>query len=244
MPRSTGRADPGAVAAQSAAARRVFKAARERLRHQRRGLQVRSTSSIVPAAWKGSGRSPAASKQELIASLDSLQDTHQFQIVFYNEEPTAFNPSGEQGRLAFATEQNKERARRFVGSVSAYGSTNHVRALEVAIKMQPDVIFFLTDADEPRLGGSFTSPPPRRRHPDQRHRVRHWTESRWRQLPCQARPRERRRACLPRYHEIRPAMTGAGESLNTVRPRSTARQPRRVSDGCGRATRRARGCNC
>ncbi|MDD4267170.1 MAG: hypothetical protein GXY25_04100 [Pirellulaceae bacterium] len=104
------------------------------------------------SSMEGSGRSPlAASKQELIASLDSLQDTHQFQIVFYNEEPTAFNPSGEQGRLAFATEQNKERARRFVGSVSAYGSTNHVRALEVAIKMQPDVIFFLTDADEPRL---------------------------------------------------------------------------------------------
>lgn len=104
------------------------------------------------SSMEGSGRSPlAASKQELIGSLDSLEDTHQFQIVFYNEEPTAFNPSGEKGKLAFATEQNKERARRFVGSISAYGSTDHMKALEMAIKMQPDVIFFLTDADEPRL---------------------------------------------------------------------------------------------
>jgi len=100
-------------------------------------------------SMEGSGRSPLeVAKAEMIASLDTLEDTHQFQIVFYNETPKAFNPSGQTGKLAFATEQNKERARRFIGSITAYGRTEHETALELAIRMQPDVIFFLADADE------------------------------------------------------------------------------------------------
>ena len=105
-------------------------------------------------SMEGSGRSPLDfAKAEMIASLDSLGDMHQFQIVFYNEKPQAFNPSGQAGKLAFATEQNKERARRFIGSVTAFGRTEHEAALKLAIRMQPDVIFFLTDANDPQLNG-------------------------------------------------------------------------------------------
>jgi len=104
------------------------------------------------ASMGGSGRSAlAAAKAELIRSLESLDTNHQFQIIFYNEKPTRFNPSGQQRRLAFATEQNKERARKFIGSITADGATRHDDALKMALQMQPDVIFFLTDADEPRL---------------------------------------------------------------------------------------------
>ena len=100
----------------------------------------------------GPGRSPLnAAKAELIKSLDSLGKVHQFQIIFYNERPWLFNPSGKPGRLAFANQRNKEHARRFVGSITADGATRHEDALLLAIKLQPDVIFFLTDADEPQL---------------------------------------------------------------------------------------------
>ncbi|MBN2295870.1 MAG: hypothetical protein JXM70_25795 [Pirellulales bacterium] len=100
----------------------------------------------------GAGRSPlAAAKAELLASLDSLGTNHQFQIVFYNERPRQFNPSGQVGRLAFGTPRNKELARRFVGNIVAEGATRHEEALMLAIKLNPDVIFFLTDAEEPRL---------------------------------------------------------------------------------------------
>ncbi|MEA1951802.1 MAG: hypothetical protein U9N87_10485, partial [Planctomycetota bacterium] len=100
----------------------------------------------------GVGRSPlAAAKAELLASLESLDANHQFQIVFYNERPRQFNPSGQVGRLAFGTPRNKEFARRFVGSMVAEGATRHEEALMLAIRLNPDVIFFLTDADEPRL---------------------------------------------------------------------------------------------
>jgi hypothetical protein len=104
------------------------------------------------ASMGGSGRSTlAAAKAELIKSLASLGEQHQFQIIFYNEEPRIFNPSGQAGRLVFGTDQNKNLARRFVGSVTASGATRHVEALELALKLGPDVIFFLTDADEPRM---------------------------------------------------------------------------------------------
>jgi len=104
------------------------------------------------ASMGGSGRSAlSAAKAELLKSLESLERTHQFQIIFYNETPSIFNPSGRPGRLAFADEQTKRRARSFVSQIIADGTTRHEQALEAAIRLQPDVIFFLTDADEPRL---------------------------------------------------------------------------------------------
>ncbi len=102
-------------------------------------------------SMEGSGRSPLeVAKAAMITSLDSLEDTHQFQIIFYNETPQLANKTG---KLNFATEQNKERARRFIGSITAFGRTEHEPALKMAIRMQPDVIFFLTDANEPQLNG-------------------------------------------------------------------------------------------
>lgn len=100
----------------------------------------------------GSGRTALrAVKAELLQSLKSLDTVHQFQIIFYNERPVIFNPTGTPGRLAFANEQNKQRAVRFVESIAAEGGTAHEEALKLAIRLQPDVIFFLTDADDPKL---------------------------------------------------------------------------------------------
>lgn len=90
-------------------------------------------------------------KAELIASIQSLNKTQQFQIVFYNERPIVFSPAGSSGRLSFATEENKQRAIAFIQSVTAAGGTQHDTAILLALRLQPDVIFFLTDADEPRL---------------------------------------------------------------------------------------------
>jgi hypothetical protein len=100
----------------------------------------------------GRGReSLRAVKAELIRSLKDLDSVHQFQIIFYNERPAVFNPSGAPGRLAFATDDNKQRAERFLDSIVADGGTDHEQALRLAIRLQPDVIFFLTDADDPKL---------------------------------------------------------------------------------------------
>jgi von Willebrand factor type A domain len=107
------------------------------------------------ASMGGSGEEALkAVKAELVKSLKNLDTVHQFQIVFYNEKPVVFNPSGVSGRLAFANQANKDRAARFVDSITADGGTNHDEALKLAIRLRPDVIFLLTDGDDPKLSRS------------------------------------------------------------------------------------------
>jgi hypothetical protein len=102
----------------------------------------------------GKGGALRAVKAELVRSLDLLDTVHQFQIVHYNEKPVLFNPSGTPGRLAFATDENKQRAANFLDSLTAGGGTDHEEALKLAIRLQPDVIFFMTDGDDPKLSGA------------------------------------------------------------------------------------------
>jgi hypothetical protein len=90
----------------------------------------------------------AAAKAELIRSLDRLQSVHQFHLIFYNTEPSVFNPTGVRGRLVFGTDENKEAARRFIESIPADGGTNHYDPLLVAVRLRPDVIFLLTDGEQ------------------------------------------------------------------------------------------------
>jgi len=92
-----------------------------------------------------------AVKAELARSLEQLDSVHQFQIIFYNERPVAFNPTGVPGKLAFATDQNKQRAVRFINSIVPDGGTRHDDALKMALRFRPDVIFLLTDGDKPEL---------------------------------------------------------------------------------------------
>jgi hypothetical protein len=101
-----------------------------------------------------------AAKRELKASLDSLQPQHQFQIVFYNQEPRMFALSGlpvagVSQKLAFATDPNKQAARQFVDGIVADGATEYVPALELGLGLAPDVLFFLTDAGTPLSEGQI-----------------------------------------------------------------------------------------
>jgi len=91
----------------------------------------------------------ATAKQQLIQSLDSLAGIHQFHIIFFNQQVRNFDLSGGGRRIAFATDRNKNLAARFVGGITADGGTDRLPALRAAIEMRPDVIFFLTDADDP-----------------------------------------------------------------------------------------------
>lgn len=101
------------------------------------------------------GRPLAAAKRELIASLQSLGNVHQFQIVFYNELPHVMMARGEgTPRMHFGNDQGRRQAEEFVRGVVADGGTRHLDALKIALQMDPDVIFFLTDADEPKLSSS------------------------------------------------------------------------------------------
>ncbi|WP_146415585.1 MULTISPECIES: hypothetical protein [Crateriforma] len=99
------------------------------------------------------GRPLKAAKSELLRSLGTLSELQQFQIVFYNDKPTAFQ-SGGSVQLIQGQSNLVDAAKNYVRSMRAFGGTEHAVALKMALRMRPDVIFFLTDARIPRLSSS------------------------------------------------------------------------------------------
>ncbi len=91
----------------------------------------------------------AAAKKELLESLTTLGDTQQFDIIFFNQRLQIFDSSSGFKRTTFANDRNKELATRFVRGVKADGGTDRFAALRHALALRPNVVFFLSDADEP-----------------------------------------------------------------------------------------------
>lgn len=100
------------------------------------------------------GRPLLAAKTELIRSLDALQQSQFFQFVLYNEEPRPYRGADSVGNAVQMIQAEKpaiKRAQAYIESIAAFGGTNHVDALRIALRMRPDVIFFLTDGLLPSL---------------------------------------------------------------------------------------------
>ncbi len=99
------------------------------------------------------GPSPLkAAKLQLLASLESLSATNQFQIIFYNHEPLMFAPRGKATTLVFGDERTKLAAEQFLNGIAAVGATTgREAALLQALRLLPDVVFFLSDIDNPLL---------------------------------------------------------------------------------------------
>lgn len=94
------------------------------------------------------GRPLAAAKQQLVQSVQSLDTVNQFHIIFFNTTTQSFDLTGGSRRIAFASDRNKKLAANFVGGITADGGTDRMYALKEALNFAPDVIFFLTDADD------------------------------------------------------------------------------------------------
>ncbi|MDO5308003.1 MAG: VWA domain-containing protein [Planctomycetia bacterium] len=97
--------------------------------------------------WKG-GAPFRTAQREAIASVESLEPKNgaqKFQLIVYNQDYLSFNGGS---ALVDASLANKAQAARFLASLTPSGGTSPEPALEKALQMKPDVIFFLTDADE------------------------------------------------------------------------------------------------
>jgi hypothetical protein len=125
------------------------------------GLADRATVTVFGAVGEGSrfvylfdhsismaGAPLAAAKQQLIASLDALSSVHQFQVIFFNHEVQAWDLTGGQRRIPYASDANKRLAAQFVRGVMASGATDRLTPLRRALAMNADVVFFLTDVDD------------------------------------------------------------------------------------------------
>ncbi len=96
-----------------------------------------------------------AAKRELMRSLHTLNRFQQFQIVFYNTEQRWLKVPGKVDFRYFAAdEKNLRYAAEFSTEIEPQGGTVHLTALELALRLHPDVVFFLTDGGKPGLSPS------------------------------------------------------------------------------------------
>ena len=107
---------------------------------------------VVDCSGSMTGDPIRVAKAEIRASLAGLDETQQFQVIFYNNAPRVMTIRGDaQPKLYWATQINRTLAGQWIAGVPADAGTNHIPALKRALAMEPEVLFFLTDADQPEL---------------------------------------------------------------------------------------------
>ncbi len=95
-------------------------------------------------------------KIQLMASLENLDESQEFQVLFVNSSGiTQLDPSA-RGKRSFSnmfrgTDDHRLAVRLQMSSISPDSGTEHYKGLAAALALNPDVIFYLTDAGEPGL---------------------------------------------------------------------------------------------
>lgn len=86
-------------------------------------------------------------RRELIVSLRQLPSSVRFQVIAYNNSAQSLIVDGQRDLLP-AEPAIVERAVSLLQTLYAAGTTNHLAALRRGLDLHPDVLFFLTDADD------------------------------------------------------------------------------------------------
>jgi hypothetical protein len=90
-------------------------------------------------------------RAELLRSLRGLESTAHFQIVFFDLKTHPMNKPGERPHLLRANASNVRLAEHFVKGIQPDAGTDRFLAVTNALSFDPDVIFLLTDADDPEM---------------------------------------------------------------------------------------------
>ncbi len=92
-----------------------------------------------------------AARDELLRTIDSFSADKRFYVIFFDENPAAmsFNSSTPERYLAMATDENKRAVRTWAMTVEKEPGKAPDEALKLAFKLEPEVIFLLTDGEFP-----------------------------------------------------------------------------------------------
>jgi hypothetical protein len=114
------------------------------------GTQARAESVVFVVDMSGSmsGRRFSRAVDELVRSLGALIPSQRFWVFFYNGQT---HPLFDQKRakLISATESSRSKAVKWIKAQRPEGDTYPEDALTQALKLNPQVIFFLTDGEIP-----------------------------------------------------------------------------------------------
>jgi hypothetical protein len=88
-----------------------------------------------------------AARSELLASLARLPKSARFQVIAYNSTASPLCLGG-RSDLVPADADNLREATALLARLRPSGKTKHFAALRLALELEPDVIFLVTDADD------------------------------------------------------------------------------------------------
>ncbi|MDG2129302.1 MAG: VWA domain-containing protein [Fuerstiella sp.] len=108
-----------------------------------------SFAYVVDASGSMSGERMTRVLEELKTSVNSLEEHHQFFVVFFNKHTYAMMWPKIEKRLVSASQRNKDRVLGWAFQVQPQEVTEPQRALRMALDLKPDVLFFLTDGNIP-----------------------------------------------------------------------------------------------
>jgi hypothetical protein len=89
----------------------------------------------------------ARARQEVQASLSALSQATSFQVVFYNGQAEVLRIHGRRSFLTPDAETLRA-VDQEIEHIVAAGPTDHVYALKTGLSLRPEVLFFVTDADD------------------------------------------------------------------------------------------------
>jgi hypothetical protein len=109
--------------------------------HARRVVYVIDQSSSM-----GQFRRLDTARRELLVSLQKMPADAAFQIIVYNSTARVLLPAHPDWLTA--SESNRQLAADALAQLEPEGGTRHDLALPLALALQPEVVYFLTDADD------------------------------------------------------------------------------------------------
>jgi hypothetical protein len=111
---------------------------------------ARQFTYVLDASGSMYGIAFQSAKAELNKSIQALDATQRFQVIFYTQSTRIMKlPGAADGSLVWANSINKTLARQNINSARTSGGTDHMLALKQALRLRPEVVYFLSDADDP-----------------------------------------------------------------------------------------------
>lgn len=111
------------------------------------GGSAKSFAYVVDASGSMSGLRMPLVLKEMEGSIRALTEDQKFFVVFFNERTFPMMWPKIEKELIGANDLNKDRVLKWANLVEPMEATMPEQALRMALKLKPDVVYFLTDGD-------------------------------------------------------------------------------------------------
>lgn len=114
-----------------------------------RKLTVDSIAYVIDASGSMQGARFRRARQELVNALKEMRQEQQFYIVFYTDQTYPLYWPNSVAELQLATPNNLRKTGLWLEKAQTSGGTEPQEAMRIALGLQPDVVFLLSDGDIP-----------------------------------------------------------------------------------------------